>query len=879
MDQEKERLQLIVDGRLSGFLPQPLPPPSNPAGSEANLYSMIRFLPKFNERDLDVFFELFEHIAENRRWGNVERTLLLQAVITGRAQDAFIALKADERGNYEVVKGAILKAFELVPEAYRQRFRYWKKGEREAHTELARELNSLFTRWCAAEGVKTFEGLCDLVVLEQFKNIIPDRLTTYINEHKVKTAAEAAVLADEFVLTHKLTKPREYAPYNFSREEFRPRRFNETPRPEYGVRNKTDEGNCHYCLEKGHWKNECPALRDKKQTGKQQSDWVKGAGCVASAWPKIPTLGLDTCSAEGLGCGSAHPFVEEQKPGHAGSNQNTTESYDPFITKGYVSLVGSPVRVPVRVLRDTGASESFIVKSVLPFNADSDTGSCVLIRGIGMQTISVPLHRIELTSDFLQGEVVMAVRPSLPVPTVDVIIGNDIGGPIVWAGVPPPIVNTVPGLSEEPDCANEFPDVFTACAVTRARGRTQEAEETEIQSCQILPVLPSSLPRTELIEAQGNDEELTELLGAALADGLISAKRGYFTVDGLLVRKWLPSDNDVVEPVLQVVIPRKYRNLVLRSAHGGVSGHFGVRKTYCRLLEHFYWPKVRRDVAAFVKTCHVCQITGKPNQSIKPAPLCPIPAVGQPFEHLIIDCVGPLPPSKSGCAYLLTVMCQATRYPAVYPLRTIKTKPVVKALSQFISVFGIPRVIQSDRGSNFTSKMFKEVLQQLHIKQRLSSAYHPQSQGALERFHCTLKALLHAYCVELNREWEDGLPWLLLAAREVVQDSTGFSPNDLVFAHKVRGPLSVLKQDLEQSTAPRNVIEHVNGFRRRLFLAWKLAGENLARAQGRMKKHFDRRAVERVFSPGDQVLVLLPVPGSLFCAKFVGPYSVMRQVT
>ena len=68
-----------------------------------------------------------------------------------------------------------------------------------------------------------------------------------------------------------------------------------------------------------------------------------------------------------------------------------------------MSLVGSPVRVPVRVLRDTGASESFIVQSVLPFNADSDTGSCILIRGIEMQTISVPLHRIELTFDFLQG--------------------------------------------------------------------------------------------------------------------------------------------------------------------------------------------------------------------------------------------------------------------------------------------------------------------------------------------------------------------------------------------------------------------------------------------------------------------------------------------
>lgn len=100
--------------------------------------------------------------------------------------------------------------------------------------------------------------------------------------------------------------------------------------------------------------------------------------------------------------------------------------------------------------------------------------------------------------------------------------------------------------------------------------------------------------------------------------------------------------------------------------------------------------------------------------------------------------MGPLPPSKSGSAYLLTVMCQNTRYPAAYPLRSITTRAIVKAMTQFISVFGIPRVIQSDQGSNFTSHMFKEVLQQLGVKQNQSSAYHPQSQGALERFHQSL---------------------------------------------------------------------------------------------------------------------------------------------
>ena len=120
-------------------------------------------------------------------------------------------------------------------------------------------------------------------------------------------------------------------------------------------------------------------------------------------------------------------------------------------------------------------------------------------------------------------------------------------------------------------------------------------------------------------------------------------------------------------------------------------------------------------MAEYIKTCHVCQLMGKPNQVIKPAPLLPIPAVGQPFEHLIIDCVGPLPRSRLGAVYLLTVMCQTTRYPAVYPLRAITARSVVRALTQFIAIFGIPKIIQSDQGSNFTSHLFVQVLQQLRV--------------------------------------------------------------------------------------------------------------------------------------------------------------------
>ncbi len=116
---------------------------------------------------------------------------------------------------------------------------------------------------------------------------------------------------------------------------------------------------------------------------------------------------------------------------------------------------------------------------------------------------------------------------------------------------------------------------------------------------------------------------------------------------------------------------------------------------------------------------------------------------------------------------MLTVICQATRYPTSYHIRKITTKVVVKALTQFISIFEIPKTIKRDKGKNFISRMFADILRVLKLNHNQASVYHAQSQGALERFHQTLKALLWFYCVELNHDWEEGLPWLLLAAREV----------------------------------------------------------------------------------------------------------------
>lgn len=87
---------------------------------------------------------------------------------------------------------------------------------------------------------------------------------------------------------------------------------------------------------------------------------------------------------------------------------------------------------------------------------------------------------------------------------------------------------------------------------------------------------------------------------------------------------------------------------------------------------------------------------------------------------------------------------------------------------------------QLDQGTNCMSRLFNQILSQLHVKHIVSSAYHPESQGALERFHQTLKTMLRTYCVDSETEWDEGLPLLLFSVRETVQESLGFSPAEFL---------------------------------------------------------------------------------------------------
>ena len=358
----------------------------------------------------------------------------------------------------------------------------------------------------------------------------------------------------------------------------------------------------------------------------------------------------------------------------------------------------------------------------------------------------------------------------------------------------------------------------------------------------------------------------------------------YYIKNGILMRKWRPFDvpaDDEWAVYHQSVVPKSYRYEILSIAHESpMSGHLGINKTYHKIINHFYWPGLKSDVSKYCKPCHTCQMVGKPNQTIPKAQILPVPAFDEPFSRILIDCVGPLPRTKSGNEYLLTIMCISTRFPEAIPLRNIKRKSIVKALIKFFTFVGLPKSVQSDQGSNFMSGIFQQVMHELGIKQYRSSAYHPESQGALERFHQTLKNMIRSYCFDTEKDWDEGIHLLLFAVRESVQESLGFSPFELVFGHSVRGPLKLLKEKfLSNDETPLNLLQYVSDFRNRLSRACEVARSNLKTSQGKMKERYDNHVIDRKFKPGDKVLALLPIPGRPLQARYFGPYTIDKKTS
>ncbi|KAK7091878.1 hypothetical protein V1264_009500 [Littorina saxatilis] len=389
--------------------------------------------------------------------------------------------------------------------------------------------------------------------------------------------------------------------------------------------------------------------------------------------------------------------------------------------------------------------------------------------------------------------------------------------------------------------------------------------------------------RDRLIQLQEADLTLTKYRSRPIKEMTKGEGTVQFEVKAkILYRVFQHARVNGGKPLRQVLVPQPLRRQVMEVAHDSImGGHLGVKKTSDRIQAAFYWPGLHADVTRFCRSCDICQKT-IPRGRVPKVPLQKMPLIDRPFKRVAIDLIGEIkPPSEEGHRWVLTLVDYATRYPEAVPLKKIDTETVAEALVDIFSRSGVPEEILTDLGTQFVSECMEEVNRLLNIRHLTTTPYHPMCNGLVEKFNATLKSTLKKLCSEQPRQWHRYINALLLAYREVPQESTGFSPFELMYGRTVRGPMQILKElwtkDVDTPEV-KNSYQYVFELREKLEETLEILRENLRKSQDSGKHYYDRKAVNRKFTPGNKVLILLPTDHNKLLMQWKDPYEVEAVV-
>jgi len=230
------------------------------------------------------------------------------------------------------------------------------------------------------------------------------------------------------------------------------------------------------------------------------------------------------------------------------------------------------------------------------------------------------------------------------------------------------------------------------------------------------------------------------------------------------------------------LVPPILRKEVIFNNHGLC--HSGVKATRRLVARHYSWPNLGNDVRDVVRTCLKCQSSKVIRHQKSPLQAFPTPTAR--FDTIHVDIVGPLPECR-GFSYLFTIVDRFTRFAQAIPISAMTAADCAEALLQgWISIFGVPRLIVTDRGRQFESALWASLMNCFGIKHQHTTAYNPKANGMVERFHRDLKASLRAKLV--GTDWVRQLPVILLGWRSCVREDLGHSPSELVFGSSIRLP-------------------------------------------------------------------------------------------
>uniref|UniRef100_A0A2N9IA55 RNA-directed DNA polymerase n=1 Tax=Fagus sylvatica TaxID=28930 RepID=A0A2N9IA55_FAGSY len=312
----------------------------------------------------------------------------------------------------------------------------------------------------------------------------------------------------------------------------------------------------------------------------------------------------------------------------------------------------------------------------------------------------------------------------------------------------------------------------------------------------------------------------------------------FFRLDGFLFR-----ENKLCVPNCSM------RELLVQESHGGgLMGHFGVAKTLAILQDHFYWPRMKRDVERICGRCVTCR---QAKSKVQPNGLyTPLPIPSEPWIDISMDFVLGLPRTKRGRDSIFVVVDRFSKMAHFIPCHKTDDASHVADLffREIVRLHGMPRTIVSDRDAKFLSYFWKTLWCKLGTKLLFSTTCHPQTDGQTEVVNRTLSTLLRAIIRKNIKTWEECLPHVEFAYNRAVHSATKFSPFEIVYGFNPLTPLDL---------SPLPLTEHVNldGKKKADFVKQihEKARFNIERRTEQYATQANKGRRQLVFEPGDWV--------------------------